>query len=126
MKKSDEMIALSTLYNKICELNPSVSANIADIFKEKSTELIRRGNISEQSVKDALYCLFPNEREKQIQEYKKQGREEAEPMYSSKTTSKKMHSLIDEILSNNTSYSSISSSRTYDPCSGGTCSRSSC
>ena len=74
MRKSDEMIALGTLYNKICERNPSVSANITEIFKEKAQELIRRGNISEQSVKDALYCFFPNEREKQIAEYKEQGK----------------------------------------------------
>ena len=47
MRKSDEMIALGTLYNKICERNPSVSTNITKIFKEKAQELIRRGNISE-------------------------------------------------------------------------------
>lgn len=125
MRKSDEMIALSTLYNKICERNPSVSSNIADIFKDKATELVKRGNISEQSVKDALYCFFSDERNKQIQEYKQQGRAE-ETIYSSKTTSTKMNSLIDEVLSDSMSYSSFHSSRTADPCSGGSCVRSSC
>lgn len=115
--KADDMIALGTLYNKINAKYQNKEA-IARVFKEKANILVKKGAVSAESVKDALYCFIPEEREKQIQEIK-DSVQKSEKGYSSKQAADRIESLIDEVLSDNIRRNSIGASYEPDPCIGG-------
>ena len=117
MKKSDEMIALGTLYNKINAKYPNKEATNR-VFKEKALELANKGAISKEAVKDAFYCFIPEEREKQISEIKNSV-QKSEKGYSSKQAADRIESLIDQVLSDDIRRNSVGAPYEPDPCSGG-------
>jgi hypothetical protein len=117
MKRSDEMIALATLYNKINAKYPNKEAT-ARVFKEKAKELSSKGAISTEAVKDAFYCFIPEEREKQIQAIK-DSVQKSEKGYSSKQAADRIESLIDEVLSDDIRRNSFGAPYEPDPCIGG-------
>ena len=114
MKKSDEMIALGTLYNKINAKYPSKEATNR-VFKEKALELASKNAISKEAVKDALYCFVPEEREKQINEIKGSV-QKSEKGYSSKQAADRIESLIDQVLSDDIRRTSSGAPYEPDPC----------
>ena len=123
MKRTDEMIALCTLYNKL-DAKYSNKTTVERTFREKAKELIAHGAVSTEAVKDALYCFVPSEREKQIKAYRKEGQTK-DRGYSSQSAADKFDSLIDEVLSDDAP-SNISFSSNSDPCSRSGGGRSSC
>lgn len=124
MQRADEMILLCSLYNKISE--KYTSSTTEREFKKAAQKLVNAGHINSNTVNDALYCLFPNEREKIIESYKKQGKEESNIGYSKGFNKTRAQKLIDDVLSDTPSVSSKGFSSEPDPCcrSGG--GRSSC
>ena len=124
MQKSDEMIALGTLYNKIRQSYP-MQEGTERVFKEKVRELAKSGAISKESAQDALYCFIPSERIKQIEEYKKIGQTKNKG-YSSQSTAEKVESLIDQILSDDIKRNRDGTPYEPDPCSHNGGGRSMC
>lgn len=125
MQKTDEMIALATLYNKISDKYTSIRTR-ESTFKTKVEELVSKGIVSTEAGKDALYCFIPAERASQIDEYKENTQNKESP-YSSLSVAKRFEDLIDEVLSDTPSFNLGRSSLISDPCTGcGPISRSSC
>lgn len=121
MKKSDEMIFVLSLYNKISDQNPSLSEK--DVFKKLKSvceKLIRENEIKFESYQDCIYALFPNERKKQIEVYKQQGADEkaVSSPYSVDVNTYNISKMVDDILQDKPvalHHSAISPS--IDPCS---------
>ena len=124
MKKSDEMIFVLSLYNKISDQNPNLSQGlILNKLNAACEKLISAGEIKRETYQDCVYALFPKEREKQIKEYKQQGADEkmtsltASP-YSAGVNANDINKMVDDILNDKpvTLPSSSSFSIDSDPC----------
>jgi hypothetical protein len=98
MNKADEMILLCSLYNKISETE-RLDLKILSKFKVALDKLVKNGDIREESAKNALYVLFENEKQKQLDEYVREHPIANNKVYSNETDSLEMDKLIESVLS---------------------------
>ena len=138
MEKADEMILLSTLYNRIKE-QISNKEKRNEIFMQKCQKLFSEREVSKQSISDAFVFFIPEKRKEYINNIKEEAIEEYKKEVSKQTSKERgfskgvdadsIDALIDRILDDDIVINPPSTPKTErneDPCSRPIFHRSSC